>query len=236
MKAQVVILNKVMETLKRYLPLIILVIAGFFLLRMFRGNGLKILPQSQFSEVPYSDPLNQLRLPAFQSLIESGIAQTQAERDISLANIQKDVAIQQQSQQYLLGERSIINDLQARLRQFDIMEILGLKSEETELAKTGLQTELAKYLQSEQLSFNRFKEQSYLEQLQLYFAEREQDRQAQQAAINRYYSSRQTGQIIGSVGQALGSIFGNRQGGNVFGTPPTFPSGSSFGGSFGGFF
>lgn len=58
--------------------------------------------------------------------------------------------------------------------------------------------------------------------------QREQDRQVQQTAIDRYYSSRNTGQIVNSISQALSSIFANRGGGNIFGTPPTFPS-------FGGF-
>ena len=63
----------------------------------------------------------------------------------------------------------------------------------------------------------------------LNFLQREQDRQVQQNAVNRYYSSRDTGNIVGSISQTLGNIFGNRQGGNVFGTPPTFPR---FGGLF----
>lgn len=62
----------------------------------------------------------------------------------------------------------------------------------------------------------------------LNFLQRDQDRQVQQNAVNRYYSSRTTGDIVGSIGQTLSSIFGGRQSGNVFGTPPTFPR-------FGGF-
>lgn len=62
----------------------------------------------------------------------------------------------------------------------------------------------------------------------LNFLQRDQDRQVQQNAVNRYYSSRTTGDIVGSIGQTLSSIFGRRQSGNVFGTPPTFPR-------FGGF-
>lgn len=57
----------------------------------------------------------------------------------------------------------------------------------------------------------------------LNFLQRDQDRQLQQNAVNRYYSSRDSTSIVGSISQALSSIFGNRQGGNVFGTPPTFP-------------
>lgn len=63
----------------------------------------------------------------------------------------------------------------------------------------------------------------------LNFLHRDQDRQLQQNAVNRYYSSRDSTSIVGSISQALSNIFGNRQGGNIFGTPPTFPR-------FGGFF
>jgi hypothetical protein len=66
----------------------------------------------------------------------------------------------------------------------------------------------------------------------LNFLQRSQDQQIQQSAIDRYYSSRNTGSIVGSITQAIDQIFRNRQGGNIFGTPPTFPS-SGF--TFGGF-
>jgi hypothetical protein len=62
---------------------------------------------------------------------------------------------------------------------------------------------------------------------QLNFLQRDQDRQLQQSAINRTISSRNTGNIVNSISQAISSIFGNRNR-NVFGTPPTFPT-------FGGF-
>lgn len=54
---------------------------------------------------------------------------------------------------------------------------------------------------------------------------RNQDRELQQSAIDRYYSSRNLDSITGSIATALGGIFGNRSGtGSIFkGTPPTFP-------------
>jgi hypothetical protein len=61
----------------------------------------------------------------------------------------------------------------------------------------------------------------------LNFLQRDQDRQAQQSAINRTISAQNTGNIVSSISQAISSIFGNRNR-NVFGTPPTFPT-------FGGF-
>ena len=63
----------------------------------------------------------------------------------------------------------------------------------------------------------------------LNFLQRNQDRQVQERAIDSYYSSRNTGTILSSINQGLNTIFGNHQGGNVFGTPPTFPR---FGGLF----
>lgn len=57
----------------------------------------------------------------------------------------------------------------------------------------------------------------------LSFLQREQDRQIQQGAIDRYYSSRQTGQILSSVNQALQSVFsGGGRGGISPRTPPIF--------------
>ena len=79
----------------------------------------------------------------------------------------------------------------------------------------------------ETVSLSSFDVSRYIANLN--FLERDQDRQVQNNAINRYYSSRTTGNIVGSIAQTLGQIFSNRQGGNVFGTPPTFPR-------FGGFF
>lgn len=61
--------------------------------------------------------------------------------------------------------------------------------------------------------------------------ERNQDRQLQQSAIDRYYSSRNNQAIFGSINQALSSVFQSRTG-NIFGTPKTFPQ-TSF--DFGGF-
>lgn len=63
------------------------------------------------------------------------------------------------------------------------------------------------------------------------FLEREQDREGQQRAIDRYYSSRQTSDIVGSITGALSNVFSGRGQGPIFGprTPPINPN-------FGGFF
>lgn len=53
--------------------------------------------------------------------------------------------------------------------------------------------------------------------------QRNQDRQIQQSAIDRYYSSRNLDSITNSIALTLGGIFGNKGGGNIFGTPKTFP-------------
>lgn len=106
-------------------------------------------------------------------------------------------------------------------RAQDIQRELGLKALETDLGKADL------FAQAQRLA------------AEYQFFSRENDRQIQQSAIDRYQSSRTQSDIIGSINTALGIIFGNRSGGgNVFGTPTTFPrSGSSFsGGGFGGGF
>lgn len=63
----------------------------------------------------------------------------------------------------------------------------------------------------------------------LSFLQRANDQEIQERAIDRYYSSRTQGDIIGSITGALSSIFGGR-GAGVFGprTPPINPN-------FGGF-
>lgn len=85
--------------------------------------------------------------------------------------------------------------------QFD----LGLKALETDLSKTSILADAARRA------------------AEIDFQSREQDRQVQQRAIDRYYSSRTTSDIVGSVSQALGSIFGGRRQGTIF-TPPINPN------------
>ena len=89
--------------------------------------------------------------------------------------------------------------------QFD----LGLKGLETDLAKTDILADAAR------------------RSAEFDFLSRENDRQIQQSAIDRYYSSRTTGNIIGSVSQALSNIFRPSGSGEIF-TPPTFPRGGLF--------
>lgn len=227
-----------METFKKYLPIIIIAIVGYFLLRMFSGSkGPTILPQTQITETPYTDPNAQFRLPAFEALANLGAAQISSERDIQLANIQKDISRGEQVNVANIARGEQVNQfniamqqLQNQLRQFDLLQILGLASEETELEKASIQSELTKFLQERQISFSTFLENSRLRQFELELGSREQDRQLQQAAIDQYFRQRSggsTGSIINSISQALGGIFGG-SGGGIF-TPPTFPG-------FGGFF
>ncbi|HEY7161643.1 MAG TPA: hypothetical protein VH815_10310 [Acidobacteriota bacterium] len=62
-----------------------------------------------------------------------------------------------------------------------------------------------------------------LQQANLNFLQRQNDLQAQNNAVNRYYSSRQSGDIVNSISQALSSIFSpTTSSGGVFGTPPIF--------------
>lgn len=71
--------------------------------------------------------------------------------------------------------------------------------------------------------------QSALNATNLQFLNREQDRQLQQGAIDRAADSKTTQTILGSINTALSTIFNQRnRNGNIFGTPPTFPSGGFF--------
>lgn len=74
------------------------------------------------------------------------------------------------------------------------------------------------------LEKSRLLNNAIVQEINTNFLQREQDRQLQQGAIDRYYSSRRTSDvagIVGSVSQALSSIF--HPSGTIFGTPPTFP-------------
>lgn len=106
-------------------------------------------------------------------------------------------------------------------RAQDVQRELGLRALDVDLGKADLFAEASRLAAENN------------------FLARENDRQVQQSAVDRFYSSRRTSDIVGSVSQALEIIFGNRSnrgGGSVFGTPPTFPSGGGFGGGFGGSF
>ena len=113
-------------------------------------------------------------------------------------------------------------------------QLIGLGVAQTQSDLESKRIDVASDLESkriasgETISLSSLDVSRYIANLNL--LQRDQDRQLQESAIDRYYSSRNTQAIIGSIGTALGGIFGNRQsGGNIFGTPPTFPR---FGGSF----
>lgn len=101
-------------------------------------------------------------------------------------------------------------------------ELIGLGIVETQ-ARIGAEVEMARigaYERAASRSAN------------LTFMEREQDRRVQQSAIDRYYSSRQTSDIIGSIAGAVGSIFGRQGSGGVVMGPRTPPWNPNFRGFF----
>lgn len=98
---------------------------------------------------------------------------------------------------------------EAETERARIAERIGMRSLDIDLAKTNVLADAARRA------------------AEFDFFSRENDKQVQQSAIDRYYSSRTTSDIVGSVSQALGSIFGGNRGGGVF-TPPTFPRGGFF--------
>jgi hypothetical protein len=118
---------------------------------------------------------------------------------------------------------------ESRLSAFQgLLQVIGLQiGADTEARRAEIQRELGLKALDVDLSKANLFAQAAEREAQYNFFARENDRQIQQSAIDRYYSSRNTGNIIGSVTQALSSIFGNRGGGGVF-TPPTFPRGGLF--------
>lgn len=123
---------------------------------------------------------------------------------------------------------------EARTKAFELLTGLGIAQIEGDVERARIsETSTLEKLRigaEENVNLSAIAIQERLANLN--FLQRSQDQRIQQGAIEQYYSSRNTGNIVGSITQALSSIFGNRQGGNVFGTPPTFPRG---GFTFGGF-
>ena len=120
---------------------------------------------------------------------------------------------------------------EARSKAFDVLASLGIAQTQADLESKRIDVaadlESKRIASGETINLSSLDVSRYIANLN--FLQRDQDRQVQQSAIDSYYSSRNTGTILNSINQGLSTIFGNRQSGNVFGTPPTFPR-------FGGFF
>jgi hypothetical protein len=109
-----------------------------------------------------------------------------------------------------------------------LLDVVGLQiGAEAETARARLQYDLGLKALETDLSKSKVLADAATREAEFTFLSRENDRQIQQSAIDRYYSSRNTSNIVGSVTQALSSIFSNRGGGGIF-TPPTFPRGGLF--------
>jgi hypothetical protein len=109
-----------------------------------------------------------------------------------------------------------------------LLDVVGLQiGAEAETARARLQYDLGLKALETDLSKSRILADAATREAEFNYLSRENDRQIQQGAIDRYYSSRNTSNIVGSVTQALSSIFGSRSGGGIF-TPPTFPRGGLF--------
>jgi len=120
---------------------------------------------------------------------------------------------------------------ESRAQAFNLLAGLGV-------AQTQADVEKARIASEEKINLSAVDFQNRLASLN--FFQRNQDIQSQNAAIDRYYSSRNTQSIVGSISQALSQIFGARTGssGTIYRTPPIFSSydtGSFDTGGFGGF-
>jgi|SRR6266540_335716 len=117
--------------------------------------------------------------------------------------------------------------LEARGKAFDsLVALAGIEAaQDTERFKSTVGLTVANKSYDTQISLANIyaNAQNYAANLQLF--QRNQDRQIQQGAIDRYYSSRNLDSITDSIALTLGNIFGNRSrgGGTIFGTPKTFP-------------
>jgi len=129
----------------------------------------------------------------------------------------------------------------ARSKAFDLLAGLGIAQTQADVEKSRIAEasalERLRIGSEEKINLSAIDYQNRLASLN--FFQRGQDTQLQQSAIDRYYSSRNTQSIVGSISQALSQIFGARStSGNIYRTPPIFSSfdtGSFDTGGFGGF-
>ena len=121
----------------------------------------------------------------------------------------------------------------AEMRATAFGQLIGLGIAQTQSDLESKRIDVASDLESKRIASGETVSLSSLDVSRyianLNFLQRDQDTQLQQKAIDRYYSSRNTGTILSSINQGLNTLFGGNRSVNVFGTPPTFPR-------FGGFF
>ena len=183
---------------KRYLPWIIGGAIVLFILLRLRGQSTRLVPQTQFTETQQVDQFAESRANAFAGVLQVLGLQIEEDAETERARIAGIV----EAGRAKIGER-------LSARELDFQRELGLKALETDLSKTNILADASRRA------------------AEFDFLSRENDRQIQQSAIDRYYSSRTTGNIIGSVNQALSNIFRPSGSGTIF-TPPTFPRGGFF--------
>ena len=215
-----------METFKKYLPIIVIGILGLFIIRKLGSNGSsasvrQVIPLTPTSEPSFTDPLLPFRAEGFAQLANIAGEQIRGETARDIARQDREIESLRITSG-LEGNRitSSVRELLG-LEDLRVRERLGIAGEETARKVSDSQSDLAKFLQSAQNTQQQFLQNAYLQQLALFYGSREQDRQLQQSAIDRYYSSRNTQGIVGSIGQALSGIFGSGNTGS-FRTPPIF--------------
>jgi hypothetical protein len=118
---------------------------------------------------------------------------------------------------------SSLVDLSGEIAAQDTIRAVAALREGTERLKAKIGLTVANKSYDTQVTIANVYANAANQAANLNFLQRKQDTDLQQRAIDRYYSSRTTDSIVGSIATTLGSIFGNR-GGTVFkGTPPIIP-------------
>ena len=180
---------------QKYLPWIIGAAVILFVLSRLKSRTV-LAPQTQIVETPQTDPYIGARITAFTSL----------------ADLASDIAAQDTVK--ALG-----------LAREETARVVSSGAQETERLRinTGLTVANRSFDTDISLAEITARVQQAIANLNLF--SRNQDAEIQRSAIERYYSSRNLQNIVGSVSGALSTIFGNRSGGgSIFrGTPPTFP-------------
>jgi hypothetical protein len=184
------------ENVKKYLPWIIGIIVGFLILKKFLGGGAQtqqaIVPQTQFTQTPQTDPLASLRGQAFQQLAQFGLGSIQAETAAFTSQSQSQAQLALAQTQAQLANQIQNRNIDAQLQQTQLV------TDAQQAAATLNYNQRANDVASQQAAISQYYN-----------------------AVNQANILGSVNSALGGIfGGGLSNIFGGGGGGSIFTTPP----------------
>lgn len=217
-----------MDTLKKYLPFIVIGIVALYALKRFGGGSSpsirSVIPLTPSSNTNYTDPNSAARAVGFGQLAE-----------IAKEKLRDDTSRQIEQSRFDLAREELAARKTLGLGQQSVQQLLGLADIESQKNIASLREETLKFLNQLNLERETRQLSAYEQELRLAYAQREQDRQGQQAAISRLFDFQedqleaQRGpsiweRVLGSVPGIIQTILNPIYPRTTPGTPPTFPT------------